>query len=88
MSDTYHVLHNELGGDTLNLFYGVGGHVGTAGVVLTGHEQLVILLIGCRGDQGGLKMAPPPCAGGSTLLMRKEATHTIFLGCREQSGEM
>lgn len=52
VSGTYHILHNELGSDALDFFYAVRGRAGAAGVVLTGHEQLVILLVGCRRDQG------------------------------------
>ena len=51
-SGTHHVLHDELGGDALDLVHGVGRHVGAARVVLAGHQQLVVLLISCGETMG------------------------------------
>lgn len=51
-SGAHHILHDELGGDALNFVHGVRGHVGAARVVLAGHQQLVVLLVGCGETTG------------------------------------
>lgn len=46
--NTHSVLHDVLRGNALNLLHGVGGHIHTAGLALTGHQQLVVLLVSYR----------------------------------------
>lgn len=57
--NTHSVLHDVLRGNALNLLHGVGGHIHTAGLALTGHQQLVVLLISYRRNDTHVQQLKP-----------------------------